>query len=471
MGIVRNNTKMFLKIAWVILVAAYISPALSDKSSKDIDDDRNKKHFSLFSVVTFKNEECTSTSTIAGGSTAGTCYSTTECSDKKGTSSGNCASGFGVCCVFLDTTQTSSTITENRTRLRNTLYPSYSTSTASETIAYTLSKMSSDICQIRLDFTTFVIAGPANSLENIVAGTQNHNCLNDKLTIVPTGQSGAFPTICGTLTGEHLYVELSPTASDSAVVTILTGVTTANQPAYAIAQRIWDIKVAQIPCYANYRAPVGCHQYLTTTSGKITSLNFYKISGSTPGSNLQNSGLELASQFIKTCIRRSKGMCCVEFAVCITDTQSIALIDTTSLSADAASEGNINEGWSIDTDVSPFAIEDVMDNASYFDAQCWTDYVEIPSSSTGRCGGALGTKDLINSRYCGARFAGSLPGVLSTVTSANVCDCSEPFYVRHGSDSMNDDGGEALGVSINNLNAAVAPRGFCLDFHQEPCHF
>ena len=50
-----------------------------------------------------------------------------------------------------------------------------------------------------------------------------------------------------------VYVELSPTASDSAVVTILTGVTTANQPAYAIAQRIWDIKVAQIPCYANYR--------------------------------------------------------------------------------------------------------------------------------------------------------------------------------------------------------------------------
>ena len=72
--------------------------------------------------------------------------------------------------------------------------------------------------------------------------------------------------------------------------------------------------------------------------------------------------------------------------------------------------------------------------------------------------------------------------------------------MRHGSDSMNDDGGEALGVSINNLNAAVAPRGkikmnnmhflylwmildifsnnssisilgFCLDFHQEPCHF
>ena len=41
-----------------------------------------------------------------------------------------------------------------------------------------------DICQIRLDFTTFVIAGPANSLENIVAGTQNHNCLNDKITIV-----------------------------------------------------------------------------------------------------------------------------------------------------------------------------------------------------------------------------------------------------------------------------------------------
>merc|ERR1711876_131424 len=82
-------------------------------------EDKLAKHFSLFSVVTFGNEECTSDTSVAGGATTGTCYSSTECSDKNGMSSGNCASGFGVCCVFLNTAAASATITENRTRLRN----------------------------------------------------------------------------------------------------------------------------------------------------------------------------------------------------------------------------------------------------------------------------------------------------------------------------------------------------------------
>merc|ERR1712045_526407 len=125
------------------------------------------KHFSLFSVVTFGNEECTSDSSVAGGATQGTCYSSTECSDKNGMSSGNCASGFGVCCVFLHTTAATATITENRTRLRNAEYPSITTATTAQTIAYTVNKMKSDICQIRLDFTSFIIAGPAVTTELI----------------------------------------------------------------------------------------------------------------------------------------------------------------------------------------------------------------------------------------------------------------------------------------------------------------
>merc|ERR1712242_445436 len=97
-------------------------------------EDKLAKHFSLFSVVTFGNEECTSDTSVAGGATQGTCYSSTECSDKKGMSSGNCASGFGVCCVFLNTGVASATISENRTRLRNAEYPSTTVATAAQSI-------------------------------------------------------------------------------------------------------------------------------------------------------------------------------------------------------------------------------------------------------------------------------------------------------------------------------------------------
>lgn len=30
----------------------------------------------------------------------GTCFTTTECTEKGGSTDGNCAAGFGVCCVF-----------------------------------------------------------------------------------------------------------------------------------------------------------------------------------------------------------------------------------------------------------------------------------------------------------------------------------------------------------------------------------
>merc|ERR1719415_419955 len=146
------------QVLHVLLIASCLSSGLGTLALEDSSLSRKEKHFSLFSVVTFKNDECTSESTLTGGARKGTCYSATECSDKAGMKSGNCASGFGVCCVFLNNAAASSaTISENRTHLRNAEYPSYATATAASTIAYTLNKMNSDICQIRLDFTEFII--------------------------------------------------------------------------------------------------------------------------------------------------------------------------------------------------------------------------------------------------------------------------------------------------------------------------
>ena len=51
--------------------------------------------FSLFSIVQFPNQQCTASSS---SSTYGTCYTSSECTSKGGSSDGNCAAGFGVCC-------------------------------------------------------------------------------------------------------------------------------------------------------------------------------------------------------------------------------------------------------------------------------------------------------------------------------------------------------------------------------------
>ena len=52
--------------------------------------------FSLFTVVNFKNEPCQSTDSLSSGSTPyrnGTCFTSSECQSKGGSSKGGCAAG------------------------------------------------------------------------------------------------------------------------------------------------------------------------------------------------------------------------------------------------------------------------------------------------------------------------------------------------------------------------------------------
>merc|ERR1712128_230108 len=118
---------------------------------------RNGKVFSLFSIVQFPNEACTSTS---GTYSNGTCFTAGECSSSGGTASGNCAAGFGVCCIF-SVSATGSTLRQNNSYIVNPSYPSnYAPTSTPTTVSYTISKASTDVCRIRLDYDQFVLDGP-----------------------------------------------------------------------------------------------------------------------------------------------------------------------------------------------------------------------------------------------------------------------------------------------------------------------
>ena len=81
---------------------------------------------------------------------------------------------------------------------------------------------------------------------------------------------------------------------------------------------------------------------------------------------------------VKTCIRRSKGMCCVEYQVCVKDSLSILLTDTAGTdSTTLGTEGTFNEGFSIDTALA-MSQDEIYSDFGAFDAMCSTDYVEIP---------------------------------------------------------------------------------------------
>ena len=72
-----------------------------------------------------------------------------------------------------------------------------------ETCTFTLSRVSSDICYIRLDFVRFYVTQPQKDS----GGTSVANgweCSVDTLTFTAPPD---IPVVCGEMTGQHMYLE------------------------------------------------------------------------------------------------------------------------------------------------------------------------------------------------------------------------------------------------------------------------
>merc|ERR1712241_803702 len=237
---------------------------------------RQLKQLSLFSVVQFPNDECTSSS---DSTTMGTCLTSSECTSRSGTASGSCAAGFGVCCV-VSTSTCGASLSSNITYIRNPGYPSSYTPTSAGTCSFTINKAADDICQLRLDFQTM----SGYTLDTTTTGA----CVGTSFEA--TGQTGKNPPkICGTNTGYHMYVEFGAGATDS--ITLKHTLDT--------AQKSWNILARQIACTASWKAPTDCVQYFTGISGNVKNYNF--------GTQL------LQSQNYNNCIRQETGYCRIQW--------------------------------------------------------------------------------------------------------------------------------------------------------------
>merc|ERR1712113_1286908 len=230
------------------------------------------------SIVQFPNLRCTSSTS---STTYGTCITSSECSSRSGSADGNCAAGFGVCCI-VSTSTCGDTVSTNTTYIRNPGYPSTYTPSSTGSCAFTISKISSDICQLRLDFET---------MSGFVTATKG-TC-TDYLTA--KGKTGkTLPSICGTNTDYHMYVEFGATSTDTVTLTntwTSTGITTAKK---------YNILARQISCTATWKAPTDCVQYFTGKSGSVKSYN-------------HAGGQLLQSQVYNNCIRTEKGYCGIQW--------------------------------------------------------------------------------------------------------------------------------------------------------------
>lgn len=242
------------------------------------DTKRGGKVLSLFSIVQFPNLECSTGDTTTP---FGTCLASSECTSKGGSSTGNCAAGFGVCCVA-STSTCGTSISLNTSYIRNPGYPSTYTPTNAGTCVYTINKANDDVCQLRLDFI---------SHSGFVTATGG--VCTDKFEAA--GQTGKNPpTICGTNTGYHMYVEFGLSSTDTIS---LTNTFAAGGLATA---KTYNILLRQICCNDNWKAPTNCVQYFTGISGSVQSYNHQ-------GSQF------LESQDYQNCFRTEKGYCKIQW--------------------------------------------------------------------------------------------------------------------------------------------------------------
>eukprot|EP00096_Caligus_rogercresseyi_P008027 TRINITY_DN2628_c0_g1_i1.p1 TRINITY_DN2628_c0_g1~~TRINITY_DN2628_c0_g1_i1.p1 ORF type:complete len:392 (+),score=23.80 TRINITY_DN2628_c0_g1_i1:15-1190(+) len=351
----------------------------------------------IFNIIKFENDPC------GTGDMIGTCYTSDECESRGGTSSESCASGYGTCCTF--SLACGGTTSENST---------YLTSSAEATsCSYKICKCRTDVCRIRLDFQSFILNGP-------VAVDTNPNsygsCNTDSFVV--SGATRSSPLICGFNTGQHMIVD----AQDGCNMALFNlGSVTGG------ITRTWSINVTQYVCGDEYAGSPGCLQYITDTSGIVSSFNY----------NPAGVPVHLVNQDYNVCFRRASGNC----RICYSSL------------TDGATE-------TFGVGLSP----DKTTANSGTNSDCTTDYLEIPS-------GVQLTDTTITTlpgfsafRNCG-RFLNAKRNIPSPGT---VCSFAVPFRFRFVTD-----GTEALaGTGPDTKETKINPSGvigYRLFYQQMAC--
>ncbi|XP_059099774.1 uncharacterized protein LOC131893680 [Tigriopus californicus] len=232
----QNLIIFFTLLFSFVVTIEQVSGRANKSSLHSVGFHRQKKLFSLFNIVQFQNDPCQA---LAALRTSGTCLSAQECSSQGGTMDGNCASGFGVCCIFT-VTGCGGTVTRNCTYVRNMGFPAPDTNTG-RTCTVNINRAVMDVCQIRLDFgpTTMI---PLGTLPGECGGT------GDSLTVLSPhsrSQSAFPPPVCGTLTGQHMYFESGRSGALAGQINIAQGSVAGG--------RQYNIKVSYISCNSKLR--------------------------------------------------------------------------------------------------------------------------------------------------------------------------------------------------------------------------
>jgi len=391
--------------------------------------EREGKVLPIFQVVKFPNDIC------KGTSYNGTCYTAEECSSKGGTNDGSCASGFGVCCTFK--LSCGSSASENQTYLVQT-----SVTSLTSPCTYTICKCSTNICRIRFDFTTFVlasaVAGTAGSNGVPAAGSQigtaMGDCVTDQFSITAPGHQGT-PVICGTNGGYHMIVDASADCHRAAFN--IGGSTTTT--------RKWSIRVTQYACGDwDMSGWPGCLQYYTGTAGHIQNFGW-----PTSATTVTSGVTHLSNQVYDICIRRASGYCIICYTQAITGTANLVTLQH-------------SFGLSVSI-AEPAGQAGIM-------TSCTSDYISIPYGNTAAIAAitAPATEATFTHSYCGRIFSIAS----AATTGVTVCTRRAPFTVGVNLDMNEVTDDQVANAMAAKIEAGEGPGGiigFKLTYYQVAC--
>merc|ERR1711992_98296 len=419
-----------------LLLTASVSSTRAEDDEVE-ESEREGKVLPVFQVVRFPNDIC------AGSTRNGTCYTSEECSNKGGTNDGSCASGFGVCCTF--TLSCGGSSSENSTYIVQS-----SVTSLTSPCTYTVCPCSSNICRIRFDFTTFVLAtavlGTTSAGAVPAAGSLNGAAIGDCTTdsmYISGALGGGTPVICGTNTGYHMIVDADPAGSQCHKAVFNVGGTTTTS-------RSWNTRVTQYACgdYDNSGWP-GCLQYHTGTAGNIASFGWPPTI-----TVVTTSVTHLQNQYYDVCIRRAYSYCYVCYMAQIVGTSATTQSTQTSfgVSISGATIATSQVGSDCSYDWLDISLGNTLANAA----------ITTPTASAA----------ITNvSRFCGRVLAlgdAKAPGITA---SSSVCTRQEPFRigVNFNSDELATIITDAKASTIEQGEAPGGILGFKLQYWQGSC--
>lgn len=406
---------------------------------------REDKFLSVFTVVKFPNDACGSSSGLNG-----TCYTSSQCESLGGSSSGSCASSFGVCCVFSLSCGGSSS--QNNTYATMT---SYTVSSDPDPCTYTICKSNSDVCKLRIDYESMVIAGPgtvdltATATVDLSASTIIGDCITDSLTITNPGGSSP-PTICGKNTGQHMFVPASDRCNQ-----LKFDIDTGSSDT-----RTWQIKVTQFECSSPMAPEQDCLQWHTAETGKFYTFNWDTSVATTTAQR------HLSDQYYEICFRRKSNFCQICFSPTV---HEAIIIDATTFGLGSSSDDPAAKSTGTDAAGKCVGVTTLSITEDAQTGPHTGDYVTLFGANNHPTTCAdIG----VATKICGVFFTVSD----ATIVHNTICSCVTPFKM-----GVHFDTDEAYSHTLTankktksenttpTLGSGFGLSGFYLDYWQVAC--